>query len=262
MTILPFEQNREAIGRQEALVRENTDVAASQALYQQLREIYHAEPSRQLGKGKAIRYFFERVQLFVNPVDPFADLFDTTHTPFHLRGEMYDRYKTYDPQTEEMKRAGALFADCDFGHSQPDFKTLFRRGIPGMLRQAQAYLAVPDLTNDQRAFYQSVRYAYEGLQIFVQRLAETAAACEHPHAQFAAQNLKGLAERAPRTFGEAMHLYFIYYAAQQFVDGQNVRSLGAIDQQLYPYYQRDKEAGRITEAQAASSSAIFCKNGM
>ena len=257
MTILPFEQHKEDIRKQIALLTDGVDQAASQALYQQLREIYHAEPSKQIGKGKAIRHFFEQVQLFVNPADPFADLFDISRTPFHLRGEMYDRYKTYDPQTEEMKRAGALFADCDFGHSQPDFKTLFRRGIPGMLRQAQAYLATPGLTNDQHAFYQSVRDAYEGLQIFVQRLAEKAAACDHPHAQFAARNLKGLAEHAPQTLGEAMHLYFIFYAAQQFVDGQNVRSLGAIDQQLYPYYRHDIDAGILTEAEVRELIRYF-----
>ena len=207
MTIASFEQNKDAIREQESLVREQTDIHASKSLYQALYEIYHAEPSRQLGKGKAVQYFFERVQLFINPSDIFADLFDTTRTPFHLRQEMYDRYKIRDPQTEEMKRAGALFADCDFGHTQPDFKPLFQRGIPGMIRQASTCLETPGLTEHQRAFYQSVQYAYEGLQTFVRRLGEAAAACPHPNAQLAARNLFGLADHAPATLAEAMHLY-------------------------------------------------------
>ena len=52
------------------------------------------------------------------------------------------------------------------------------------------------------------------------------------------------------TFREALQSLVFAHYINTWEDGINANSLGRLDQILYPYYQADIEAGRITRAQA------------
>lgn len=247
MRILPFCESRPHIHRQYARIPEMTDPKASEALYCQLQEIYYAAPSKPVGKGLAIRHYFQNVSLFINEQDIFADMADVSHTPILLRHEEYKRYKVIDPKTRRIMEAGAFWSDCDFGHTMPDWKTLLSLGFPGILAQARQLSEQEGLTESQRDFYLSVRYAYEGILFYVNRLQEKAAAYNTKNARFASENLKKLSKGAPQTLAEAMQLFFIYYTAQHWVEGENLRSLGALDDLLYPFYLHDLQNGTSEE---------------
>lgn len=247
MRFTNFSESKPHIENQYAQFADRICPEESESLYCALQAIYYAEKSRQIGKGKAIRYYFQHVPLGINPHDIFADLADVSRTPIHLRNEEYARFKIHDPKAEAMAYAGAFFADCDFGHTMPDWNTVLSLGIPGILEKAKQFLKKDGLCNAQREFYLSVQYAYEGILIYIQRLEQEALTYSSVNAQFAAANLHQLTEGAPQTLAAAMQLYFIYYIAQHFVEGENLRSLGAVDTLLYPFYLHDMQNGTSTE---------------
>ncbi len=53
-----------------------------------------------------------------------------------------------------------------------------------------------------------------------------------------------------RTFREALQSLWFAHIINTWEDGINANSLGRLDQILYPYYRRDRDAGRLTRAEA------------
>jgi formate C-acetyltransferase len=138
---------------------------------------------------------------------------------------------------------GAIEAFPDFGHTMPDWDRVLTLGLSGIRDEANEKLK-GSADDCKRAFYSSVADTYDGIIGYAKRLADAADASGSVNSRFAAENLRNIAERAPRTLGEAMQLYFVYYAAQHFADGAVLRSLGAVDSLLYPFYKNDIENGK------------------
>ena len=248
MEIKSFKHSKTAIENQYARINGLVNKDESQQLYHELRNIYYIEKSKQVGKGKAIKYYFENVRLFINPDDIFADMADISNTPVRLRDEEYQKYKKYDDKAVAIQKEGAFWADCDFGHTMPDWNVVFNLGITGIIKRAEQYLQNNKLTASQMEFYLSVKYAYEGILIFIKRLRKEALAVKSENAEFEEKNLEALSKGKPNTLAEAMQLYFIYYMAQSFVESyNNLRSLGALDDILYPYYKHDIDNGICDE---------------
>ena len=247
MKFSPFSQNREKILGQYKNVFEKYDRNYSNSLFSELKSIYDNEKYEVLGKAKALKYFFERVELFVNPADVFADLSATEDTPLRIRKEVYANFHKKKGDARRLTSEGILFANGDYGHTSPDWKRLLTLGFTGVVAEAEKYLNDSNITEEQGAFYTSVKLAYEGILIFTKRLYEAVKATSSENSEFTANNLLALTEGAPRNIAEAMQLYFVYYAAQQKHDGAVLRSLGSVDELLYPYYKNDVESGTFTE---------------
>ncbi len=247
MKITDFAQSRGAMEDQYERFFHSADPEATRRLSDDLRRIYDGESDKALGYGKAIRFYFSHVPLAVNPADIFADMADESAAPFHLRDEEYRRHKP-PVRFAAPQQEGAFLADCDFGHTMPDWRTVFHRGIPGILGWAERLLQSPGLPGVQRSFYLSVKYAYEGILIYLGRLQRIAFFTPSENAAFAAKNLNALLHRSPQTLAEAMQLYFIYYQAQYLTQGNSLRSLGSVDKLLYPYYKRDLADGNCSES--------------
>lgn len=257
MRIEEFQKKKSMMTDQYELVKKLTNKTQSEILYHDLKSIYNAEKIKQIGKGKAIRFYFENVQIFINPGDVFADLSDVENTPVKLREEEYRACKKYRSNVEDMKKEGVFFADCDFGHTMPDWNVVLKEGITGIIDRAERCLENELLSEQQKNFYISVRDAYKGILIYTKRLYDKATGILSLNAQFAAKNLKALTEGAPKTLGEAMQLYFLYYTAQHWVEGENLRSLGGIDELLYPYYVHDIDNGICDEEEVRQMIRYF-----
>jgi len=244
MKILNFDTQKEKLTNQYALSDfSKSNGLDAKSLFEKITEIYNGELSKQIGKGKAIKFFFENVKLCINPADIFSDLLDYHKSPRDLTIQQLDIYKEMDLEIENAKKMGAFFANCDFGHTMPDWDFIMAHGITGVLNICNDYLEDKSLTEKQIEFYMSVKLSYEGILIYIKRLYELTSTIDSPNAKFASENLLALLNRAPQTFGEATQLYFIYYAAQHFVEGENLRSLGALDDILYPFYLNDIKHG-------------------
>lgn len=250
MRIESFAANRDAMTDQYDRADFTTsDGLAPEQLTTEFEQIYKGEISLQRGKGKALKHYLENVRVAVNPADIFADMMERSYAAEKVRELQYDEYKIRREDIEAMIREKAFFADCDFGHAMPDWRVVLRCGIPGIAAETELRLTEPGLTEQQRDFYLSVKDAYEGIMAYMRRLQRAALQAGTPNADFAARNLDALQAGAPETLGEAMQLYFIFYSAHQWADGVNVRSLGGLDELLYPFYRHDLDSGAMTEEQ-------------
>lgn len=246
MKFLKFDDNRSKMENQYAIFYMKADIGRAENLYKQTKNIFESEKSQVVGFGKAVKYFFENVELYVNSTDIFADIANETYSPVGLRDEEYQKY-VKQSDNFYFQKEGVFLACADFGHTMPDWNRVFNLGIAGILNEAEEYLKKTNLSESQKDFYMSVKYTYEGILIYINRLKEMCDKSKTSNPRFTAKNLQAIAKGKPQTLAEAMQLYFIYYSAQYLTQGNSLRSLGAVDDILYPYYKHDLENGICSE---------------
>lgn len=148
-----------------------------------------------------------------------------------------------------------LFLPGQTGHCQLDVHRLFQSGINGMREDLAAHLACAE--GQKHQVYQSFIYALEGLSLFIQngaRAAAQAAACSSAERKVELDAIVSACQRVahlpPSTFFEALQLYWLVIVGCQFADRAWLVSPGHLDRLLWPYYQADLHAGRITPERA------------
>ncbi len=149
------------------------------------------------------------------------------------------------------------------GEVTPDYQDqLFPKGFGGIKREAEEKLAALDYTTkdsqEKRDFYKSIIMVCEGIITIAHRYAAKAremAAAETDDVRKAellriAENCDYVPENPPRTFYEAIQ--FVWFTQWGGIISENPLSLnpGRFDQYMYPFYQADLDAGRITEDEA------------
>ncbi len=107
----------------------------------------------------------------------------------------------------------------------------------------------------QRQFYEAADIAVSAVSAFILRfshlaqglsIAEVDGRRKNELVQIAA-NCERIAHKPPKTFYQALQLsYFLQLVLQIESNGHSL-SLGRLDQYLYPFYQRDRENGGISE---------------
>ncbi len=142
-------------------------------------------------------------------------------------------------------------------HTVPWYRTALDKGLNGIMAEAAERAAgLPE--GAQRDFYTAVGIALEGIRAYAANLSRRAAelAAAEPDAA-RKQNFERMAEvcgRVPaepaRTFREAVNAIWILQIGIHAENINMAMSPGRLDQILYPYYRRDREAGAITEKEA------------
>lgn len=238
MKFCEFLPNKPQLENQYAFFNNIANTENSNYLYQNLKTIYRNEESKPIGYGKAIKYYFENVEIFINPADVFADITCLNNTPDGIIWENCEKFSLRDPKADLLEKERVIVAGADFGHTMPDWKIVMKYGIKGILEIAEENYK-NHISSQEKDFYLSVKYAYEGILIFVKRLKETAEITNGCNAKFMAKNLNFLLNSPPQTLAQAMQLYFIFYTAQLLTQGNSLRSLGGLDEILFPYYVND-----------------------
>ena len=161
-----------------------------------------------------------------------------------------------DEEIRTLSGGHAQIAGTSVGFGvAPDLDRLLQRGIPGLIADVEARrreVAAGGAGDPE--FLEGLRIA---LDVFVDvcrhyerqargLAAATADAAEHARFEQLAQILSGLPEHAPRTFREAVQLYWLYtlVACMKHMDGWR------IDGALGDFYARDLDQGVITEDEA------------
>jgi formate C-acetyltransferase len=176
---------------------------------------------------------------------------------------MYGRYRSVILEQKPFSHAGEVPPTLNYkflsnqGHLSPSYSELLRRGLGGMLQRVQTRR--PDAANpDQTAFLAAAELALTGVSAWARRYAEFLTG-EAPRAGSArraaelremAQIAEGVAGRPPETFREALQLiWFIHQAIH--IEGHGYSCTpDRIDQLLCPFYEADRRAGRLDDAQA------------
>lgn len=157
------------------------------------------------------------------------------------------------------------------GHFTMDHSRVLSEGLKGIINDAEKRLQAlgeEAQQSDKGLFLEAVIRSLKAAIQLAHRYADRAAEMAFEESDSRrAQELEAIAdicrrvpEEGARTFHEAVQaLYFIHLLAQ-IESGGNSISLGRIDQVLYPYFQADIEAKRITAEQAQELiSLLFLK---
>lgn len=139
---------------------------------------------------------------------------------------------------------------------------LVKKGISGLRAEAEGKLAMLSMENPDDIsriyFYKAAIETCDGILIYAKRLSEHAkeAAIRELDSKRKAELLE-LAEmigrvpaNPPQTFHEALQAIWTIQSLFVIEENQTGISLGRLDQYLYPLYEADIAAGRLTEKQA------------
>jgi pyruvate formate-lyase/glycerol dehydratase family glycyl radical enzyme len=163
-------------------------------------------------------------------------------------------YYATEEEKAEARRMG-LDENSNPGHLQAGFARVVRHGWSGLKEMAEAGLEETDASTslgEKRAiFLRSVILALEGAQAFAARYAdladEMAKGEDNPRRRLELREISQICLRLtrepPRTFREALQILWFTHIVN---NTQGARQLGRFDQYVYPFLERDLEAGRLT----------------
>lgn len=151
----------------------------------------------------------------------------------------------------------------------PNYEKVFRVGLKGILKEAQDKLGeikqdrmlIRDDPRDflkKKAFLEAVIISIEAAIRWAHRyseLAKSMAAAETDKKRKAeleqiAQSCAWVPENPPRSFHEVLQAWFLMFLLVRVMDIQTSGIGDRVDQLWYPFYKKDKEAGKITPAEA------------
>ena len=158
---------------------------------------------------------------------------------------------------EDQGRALDLLQDLVFflaskpnciSHTVPCFSEVLSKGLAGLIEEARQ--------KDSTEFYRAIAEAMEGIVTYSRNLADKAEAlARNEQDAIRRKELKELArihrrvpERPAETFREALTAVWICWTAIHFENPNVGLSLGRLDQVLYPFYEKDRDSGKLSVA--------------
>lgn len=147
------------------------------------------------------------------------------------------------------------------GHLQINYEKLFALGYGGLRKEVQERLAAldPTVPGDlkKRDFYQAELTALDAASGYLRRYAAlaTAMAAREQDPQWQAElcqvarNCEWVAENPPRTFWEALQLWFMATTIVLIESNGHSVSYGRFDQYMHRFYQGDLRSGAATKEQ-------------
>lgn len=166
------------------------------------------------------------------------------------------------PEEEALMQERQLSVRC-FGHIVPDYPTLLAKGIEGICDDARAQK--PNAQSDEEiAFLDSVLISLEAVGQYALRLAdrcekEASGQKDPVRAQellTMAENLRKSPMRPAQDFWQALQSVWLLHMVLHSI--LNANALGRVDQYVWPYLERDLQAGRIDMEAATELVDCFC----
>jgi len=229
----------------------------------------HPNQPRVLQKAYLFHMVVTQGQIYVDPLDWFADKLNHGNLICRIRDEWYAQAKAGVLEREagwfdEVYKLGVVRGLLDMGHISPGWRNMLSGGLSQLLEQARQHRdrLGPAATPEQLAFYEAVETIYQATAILAQRFANLARSMAADDPQNAgrlaaiATNCDLVPAHAPQTFHQALQFIWLMHELIE-MEGEMVRSMGHLDRTLYPYYQADIEAKRLTREQAKELLEFF-----
>lgn len=201
--------------------------------------------------------FDERLSFYLN-IFPFW-------VKHGLVGKVYPRLWDFVEQVARLSELSAGFNNngAAIAHYIVNFERILKLGTSGMIDEIKA-IKIEKPGNNQD-FYDATITCLEALEAFGARYADELAGMSQketdPARKRELERMTAICRHVPkhpaRTFHEAMQSMLFLHVALCIESYENAVSFGRLDQILYPYYQRDKEAGIITYDEAKELIALF-----
>jgi formate C-acetyltransferase len=165
-------------------------------------------------------------------------------------------------EANEYLGADSYWVNASEGHMSPDYETALRDGLGALRKRIDDLCAaldpLDDATPDKRIFYEAAAISLDALTALIRRYADLARSMAEDASDdsWRAELLESaavcdrIATDPPRTFREALQLtWFVWIAvALEASGGHHCFGPGRMDQYLYPFYRRDREAGDLDDA--------------
>ena len=233
-------------------------------------------------KATAFAYVLDNAAIEINPIDWFGINFSgwyirkiaekaEKYTGFHSPLKILNRYwinTTYKPK--EFIDAGIGIVECgagefwcDYDHSVPDWDSILTLGFRGILERANRCrdekIKDGTLTEAQRQFYTSVEITYGAILRLIGRILFYARKHEGDDEKMPLmiECLSTVSEGAPKNLYEFFMIIYLHHLIQEYIEGVQVRNLGNLDVDGYPYYQKDVKAGRLDREKAIELCRYF-----
>lgn len=149
---------------------------------------------------------------------------------------------------EELESRGALELYIDYEHSAPNWERLFKRGITGVIEDADNFKKKLEtkkaLSSDEISFYEAIKIQYRAFNRLIIRMAKLAKKT-NPKLSLA---LGKLSTGKPETFYEALLMSYLFFIVIEHIDCMQARSLGNFDRIFAPYYFADLKKGKSEQA--------------
>lgn len=148
-------------------------------------------------------------------------------------------------------------------HFIVNFERMLALGTTGIMQEIETVRKVRPENNQD--FYDGAVIALKALEAFAGRYADAlsglSAKERDPERRRELEEMAGICRHVPkypaRTYHEALQSMMFLHIALCIESYENAVSLGRLDQILYPYYKRDKEAGLIDYEKAKELLALF-----
>jgi formate C-acetyltransferase len=139
-----------------------------------------------------------------------------------------------------------------------DYAKLLRVGLCGIIDEARTELRNLRFTSaaavGKADFLHAVIVSHEAVASFARRYAglgerlslDEQRPARRDELQQIAETCNWISEKPPRSFHEALQLYWFFY----IILSSGVTPLGRFDQLLFPFYERDRQYGRLDEERA------------
>ncbi len=261
-----------------------TGISERDELIDKLEEFTESikDESHPLIKAKAIAFILDNAAIEVNPLDWFGWNFCGWLTPKKAEKAEKRKYMRKPleflnhkwqeeiPLTPEFVEASANIAEtgagifwADYDHSVPDWDSVIGLGFTGMLQRARDYhdqkVKSGSLTSKQADYYNAVFITYEAIIRFCKRLLSCAKShrADNPKMPLMIECLETIAFSAPKTLYQYLATTYLYHLLQEYVDIIQVRTLGNLDADGYPFYAKDLAEGRLTKENAEELFQFF-----
>jgi formate C-acetyltransferase len=155
------------------------------------------------------------------------------------------------------------------GHITVDYPRIVNLGLNGFLKEVEQESEKLDLSEPENLnkmqFYKAGVIVIKAVMNFINRyatLADNLRSMEKKQKRkselgLLAELCKRISSEAPDTFYEALHLTWFIHLILQIESNGHSFSFGRIDQYLYPFYLKDREAGRITDTEVLELVECF-----
>jgi len=260
-----FENLREHLFNQFQNVPFDPETGLSLEQLRQEVETYlqtHPDQPKVLQKANVYRIVVTQGQIYLDPVDWFADKLNHGGLVRKVRDGWYHEARTGVIKEEaswfdKVNKFGLIRGGLDMGHISPGWENMFSVGLTGLIEEAQRSRERlgSEATDEQLAFYEAVEIVYRATIKLAERFSELAQNVmpdfpEHEvRLRAIADVCKHVPAHPPGSFYEALQFAWLMHEMIE-MEGELVRSMGHFDRTLYPYYRADIDSGRLTREQA------------
>lgn len=203
----------------------------------------------------AVNYEKEKLDDLERTVRRLRDMLEE-ETPVVIPGESIAFLRTVvtvpeiytEAEFEELSKKHYIHEQGKVCNISPDYMQLLSCGFEEKKKEIQERIAEFEKTNDlEKVKYEkSLFETLEAIEDFTERYAKEA---ERVGNQKVAELLRRVPAKKPETFLEALQfLRIVHYCLWCSFNYHN--TLGRFDQYMYPFYEKDMKAGRLTKESA------------